>query len=546
MKIRPASRRFAAGCVISAAGCVVIAPLFVSTASRRTLTAGLDDQAPYATLMDGSTPQGFAVDVLQEAAQRRGYTLKWVPVRLGADAALRSAAIDIAPLIEIGERAGHGYPVTRAWLEDDYSQLWRSAPDGHPHPANGRSGLVVAYAGEISPGALTAGLPGPVEPQRAAAREQALSRVCRGDADVAVMEARAADALLLERPADCQGAGLQRTAVESERFAMGIGARSGLSAVAAGLRDEIDRMRSDGAYARLLLRWHLASADSLALLRQRQVLAALVRRYSLWLICAVVLAILAGVLSFQMLLRRGVARERARIKAGILAHLSHEIRVPLTGVMTTADSLLSCRLGADAREHAEIIRTSGGQLLLMLNDLLEGAEAASGSPALRQESFAPAALLVRVVTRLSGTVPHAAGRLQAKCSGRLPERLMGDEVHIRQAAIGLGRFVSSLRPEARIEVTMGWRCDGGRSGRLHIGFDSGPGGNTACFGSTCLVLAMPKLLVEEMGGTLHVRTDSAGHLRIELEVPAASAPEAERRRAAKLDLTSSILPVRPS
>src|SRR5580704_17852001 len=64
----------------------------------RQVRIGVDQAAPYQSWQDGLGPVGFTVDVMREAARKRGIDLHWVNCPEGPQKALRAGKVDIWPL----------------------------------------------------------------------------------------------------------------------------------------------------------------------------------------------------------------------------------------------------------------------------------------------------------------------------------------------------------------------------------------------------------------------------------------------------------------
>ncbi len=83
--------------------------------------------------------------------------------------------------------------------------------------------------------------------------------------------------------------------------------------------------------------------------------------------------------------RRAEAADRA--KSAFLANMSHEIRTPLNGVLGMADILSQSRLDEAQQRSVALIRTSGDQLLAMLNDILDLSKVEAGQMRLERDAF---------------------------------------------------------------------------------------------------------------------------------------------------------------
>jgi signal transduction histidine kinase len=87
----------------------------------------------------------------------------------------------------------------------------------------------------------------------------------------------------------------------------------------------------------------------------------------------------------------GEARDRAEAaniaKSEFLANMSHEIRTPLNGVLGMAQVMGRSELSPDDRARLQVIRTSGEDLLRLLNDLLDISKIEAGCMELDPHDF---------------------------------------------------------------------------------------------------------------------------------------------------------------
>ncbi len=224
-----------------------------------------------------------------------------------------------------------------------------------------------------------------------------------------------------------------------------------------------------------------------------------------------------------------LAREATQLKEQFLANTSHELRTPMNGIMGMIDLLTNSQLTPDQREYAEAIRQCSDDLLTIINDILDLSQIEAGRLSLTEEEFDIHDSL-KSVLKLVGF--RAAARdlpLTYEIDPRLPTRIHGDRVRIRQILLNLVANAVKFTPTGGVHVRLQLVADGPDStatGRLRCDvIDSGIGveenvrsrifeaffqadGTTRRrFGGTGLGLTISKQLVEIMGGHIGTRSN---------------------------------------
>ncbi len=72
----------------------------------------------------------------------------------------------------------------------------------------------------------------------------------------------------------------------------------------------------------------------------------------------------------ELIRAKSIAEDANKAKTQFLANMSHELRTPLNGIMGSARVLLELGPEHEQREFLDLIMKSGGQLLMLINDLL--------------------------------------------------------------------------------------------------------------------------------------------------------------------------------
>ena len=119
---------------------------------------GFEHSPPYQEVSGSGQPEGPAIEIVTEAARRRGIALEWVHAPEGPEPNLRSGRVDLWPLIaDLPERRqfihiSAPYMTVRFWLVSQDSSGIFSPSDaaghrvGHPHVS-----VAVRIARERSP-----------------------------------------------------------------------------------------------------------------------------------------------------------------------------------------------------------------------------------------------------------------------------------------------------------------------------------------------------------------------------------------------------------
>jgi PAS domain S-box-containing protein len=212
-------------------------------------------------------------------------------------------------------------------------------------------------------------------------------------------------------------------------------------------------------------------------------------------------------------------------KSAFLANMSHEIRTPLSGVLGMAGLLLGTSLTERQRNYAEKIKTSGGTLLTVLNDILDFSRIEGGKMAIENIAFSLEDLIGNVLSLLGPQAAEKRVELHAFVAPNVPAALMGDPQRLTQVINNLlGNAVKftergDIRLEAKIlrrtaasvdlEISVqdtGIGMTEEDLSRVFTAFSQADGSTTRRFGGTGLGLAISLNLVELMGGTIRAKS----------------------------------------
>jgi CheY-like chemotaxis protein len=129
------------------------------------------------------------------------------------------------------------------------------------------------------------------------------------------------------------------------------------------------------------------------------------------------------------------AEERA--KSEFLAKISHEIRTPMNGVLGMTELLLGTPLSAKQRDYVQTIHSSGNELLVLINEILDISQLESGQIELEDVQF-----------DLNGLVEECLGIFRTRAEQQrielinfmqpqVPRVISGDPTRLRQIVLSL-------------------------------------------------------------------------------------------------------------
>lgn len=230
------------------------------------------------------------------------------------------------------------------------------------------------------------------------------------------------------------------------------------------------------------------------------------------------------------------AEKADQAKSDFLANMSHELRTPLTAIIGFAGLLEGTGdLGAKERRFAEKIRSAGGNLLALVNDLLDHSKLQAGQVELAAQPLALAGFLADVLDFLSVQANAKGIGLSLDAAEDLPAEMMIDGARLRQVLLNLLSNAVKFTAEGQVTLAVASTPDGSRvrftvtdtgAGiapdhlpRLFDRFTQADADTSRTYGGTGLGLAISKALVELLGGKLSVASRLGQGSSFTFEVP---------------------------
>ena len=252
--------------------------------------------------------------------------------------------------------------------------------------------------------------------------------------------------------------------------------------------------------------------------------------------------------SVELAEARNVALKASEAKTRFLAHMSHEVRTPLAGVIGLTDVLLQTHPTAEQQTLLRRSKSSAHHLMELLNRILDLAKIESGTLELDRVAFDLLRCCGDAVDVVDQTARDKGLVVVLDTPVREPDWRTGDPLRLRQALVNLlGNAVKfTQQGEVRLRMTptgptsvcfsvedtgVGMTTD--QVARVFDAFQQADSGIARRFGGTGLGLTITRQLVELAGGTLGCESTPGEGTRFsfELELAQADSP------------TRSVLPV---
>lgn len=242
----------------------------------------------------------------------------------------------------------------------------------------------------------------------------------------------------------------------------------------------------------------------------------------------------------EVLRQKQRAEESERAKDRFLANVSHEIRTPLNAIMGFSTILLEDERGERSARYLRSIKDAGGNLMAVINDVLDISRIEAGRLTLVREHFDLHARLAQCADLLQHRADEQDDLLILEIDPDTPRWVEGDGARLAQVLINL--LGNALKFTQGGEVRLKAMPSGGsvrftvsdtgigipkdKVGSIFDRFTQVDANDQRLYGGTGLGLAIVSELVRLQNGTVTVQSEPGRGtiFAVELPLPAVTAP----------------------
>jgi len=229
----------------------------------------------------------------------------------------------------------------------------------------------------------------------------------------------------------------------------------------------------------------------------------------------------------RLIVEKETAEKTSRQRSEFLSRMSHEMRTPMNAITGMTNLARNTSSEEKRDDMLEKINSASGQLLKLIDDVLDMSDIEDGKLRLECSEFSFAVMIRDILNNANPDVKKKQQSLAADIDPSIPDTLMGDERRLtqiimnllsnaikfspEQGLIQINAFVNEVDADSltlQIEVIdNGIGMSPEQLEKLFIPFEQADGGIDRKFGGAGLGLAIARYIVDLMGGEIWVESE---------------------------------------
>ena len=230
-------------------------------------------------------------------------------------------------------------------------------------------------------------------------------------------------------------------------------------------------------------------------------------------------------LASNLILANAKNQELKKEKDDFLAYTTHEIRTPLSAVISASEILDRTKLDSSQKEHLKALKSSASNILFLVNDILDLAKLEKRKITLEKIDFSLIDVIKKSISILKSKAIDNNVEVKFIQSKKVPKVIVGDAFRFQQIIINLldnaikyapnGQAIIELTKEDNklLKVVVSDNGVGIQKDKLkHIfqPYAQEKTNTSRQYGGTGLGLAICDLIIQLMNGKINVESDSSG------------------------------------
>ena len=147
-------------------------------------------------------------------------------------------------------------------------------------------------------------------------------------------------------------------------------------------------------------------------------------------------------------------------KGKFLAQMSHEIRTPINAVLGMDTMILREAQDTQIKEYALDIQNAGQSLLALINDILDFSKIESGKMEIILGEYDFSSLIHDISNMIKSKAESKRLEVQIHVDEKLPSKLLGDDVRLRQILVNLLNNAVKYTPQGQVVLNVSGRTEG--------------------------------------------------------------------------------------